>query len=142
MTTTPHPIIDIGAEVAQGIYANATFEAQEVQPLFVLHRDTVKSYFHEKRTQFDEQGKLLGYLGVEITLVATLLTATFNDQYGMKGTLIQAVFFVFSIIFGLLLVASLVNWRKHKETLTVENMVDDLGKRGSIIKPALKTESN
>lgn len=138
MRTSEKPSIDVGVEVAQGIYANAKFETREVQPIYLLHRDTVRTFLHEKISVFSQQGRLLGLAGVEVSLVAALFTATFNDWHGIHGSLIEACFFVCSVIFGIWCIVELVRWLKVRSSLNVDALTNDLGKRGSVIQPDTK----
>ncbi|HEU0188414.1 MAG TPA: hypothetical protein VFQ97_00285, partial [Gallionella sp.] len=77
--------IDIGAQFASGIYSNAKLVTNEVQPYFILHKDTIKTFLHEKIELLASQGKLLGLIGIEVSLIASLVTATFNDWHGIKS---------------------------------------------------------
>lgn len=135
MTRTEKPTIDIGAEVAKGMYADAKFEHQEIQPIYILHRDTIRTFLHEKLSLFEQQGKLLGLAGIEVSLVASLVTATFNDWKGIKGGLIEASFLVFSLICGFYLIRELIRWLKYRDSLSVDNLSNELGRRGSVIQP-------
>lgn len=127
--------IDIGTAVANGIYANVTFEHQEVQPIYVIHRDTVKAFFHETKHRLSQEGKLLGILGIELSLIVSLVTATFNPWLGLKGEVIEASFFVLSVIFGVFLILETVSWLANGGKVKIDALTDELGKRGSIIRP-------
>lgn len=136
MIKSEKPTIDIGAEVAKGMYSDVKFEHKEVQPIYVLHRDTVRTFLHEKLSLFEQQGKLLGLLGIEVSLVASLVTATFNDWKGIKGSLIEASFFVFSLICGYYSIRELIRWFNYRDSLTVDSLSNELGERGSVIQPS------
>lgn len=135
MIRTDKTAIDIGAEVAKGIYSDVKFEQKEVQPIYVLHRDTIRTFLHEKMALFEQQGKLLGLLGIEVSLVASLLTATFNDWKGIKGSVIEASFIVFSILCGYYIIRESIRWLKYRKELSVDSLSNDLGGRGSVIQP-------
>lgn len=136
MTRNEKPTIDIGAEVAKGIYSNAKFEHREIQPIYVLHRDTIRTFLHEKLGLFQQQGKLLGLLGIEVSLIASLVTATFNDWKGINGNIIEASFLVFSLICGYCTVSETVQWLRYRDALNVDTLSNELGSRGSVIQPS------
>jgi hypothetical protein len=134
MTKNERPLIDVAA-LTQGLYANAKFELGEVQPIHVLHRDTIRTFLHEKLSAFGKQGRLLGIFGIEISVVATLVTATFNEWHGISGAYIGATFFVCSVIFGVWCAVDFVVWCAGKTALDVDSLTDDLGARGVTIQP-------
>lgn len=127
---------DIGLEVTRGIYANVTFEHHEVQPIYILHRDTIRTFLHEKLGLFEERGKLLGLLGIEVSLVASLVTATFNDWRGISGSLIEASFFVATLVCGYYTLRSVHKWLRYRKAIGVDSLAEELGARGSVIKPS------
>jgi hypothetical protein len=127
--------IDIAVEISKAIYSNVKFEHRGVQPIYVLHRDTVQTFLHEKLGLFEQQGKLLGLWGIEVSLIASLVTATFNDWLGIKGAVIEASFWVVSIICGYHIVRESIRWRKYRDTLSVDALSNELGGRGSVIQP-------
>lgn len=127
--------IDIGTAVAKGMYSNVTFEHQEVQPIYVIHRDTVKAFFHETKHRLSQEGRILGILGIELSLLASLLTATFNDWHGVRAPLIEASFLVLSVLFGGYLVLDLIRWLHSGGKVRVDALTEELGKRGSVIRP-------
>jgi hypothetical protein len=135
VTNSKKPTIDIGAEVAKGIYSNAKLEHREVQPIYLLHRDTIRTFLHEKVGLFEQKGKLLGLLGIEVSLIASLVTATFNDWKGIKGNVIEASFLVFSLLCGFYTVRESIRWLKYRNTLSVDALSHELGGRGSVIQP-------
>jgi len=130
------PNIDIGVEVAKGIYSDVRFEHREVQPIYVLHRDTVRTFLHEKLGLFGQQGHFLGLFGIEVSLIASLVTATFNDWKGIKGSVIEASFLVSSVICGCYTAREFFRWIKYRETLKVDLLSNELGGRGSVIQPS------
>ena len=129
------PIINIGAEFARSIYSDVKFEHREVQPIFVLHRDTIRTFLHEKLSLFQQQGKFLGLLGIEVSLIVSLVTATFNDWKGIKGSVIEASFFVFSIRCGYYTLRESIRWFGNRNSLSVDSLSNELGGRGSVIRP-------
>ena len=135
MIKNEKPTINIGETITKSIYSNVKFEHLEVQPIYVLHRDTIQTFLHEKLGLFEQQGKLLGLLGIEVSLIASLVTATFNDWKGIKGNVIEASFLVFSLICGYSIVRESIRWLKYRVTLNVDKLSTELGGRGSVIQP-------
>jgi hypothetical protein len=133
--------IDIGMEYLKGIYTNTDIETKEAQPIFILQRDTVRTFLHEKIEDLGLSARVLGYIGIEITLLAALVTTTFNDWLGLKGNVIEGVFIAFFVIIGILVVKDGVVLFKNKDKLTVDELTQDLGIRGSIIRPCNKQSS-
>ena len=133
--------IDIGMEFLKNIYTNTDIETKEAQPIFMIHRDTVKSFLHEKIAYFGIYNRVVGYIGIEISLVISLLTASFTDTLGIKGTLIQGIFVVFALIFGCLAVKDGLYLIKNRKKITVDELTNELGSRGSIIKPSEKCDN-
>ena len=133
MTKNEKPPIDLGTEFAKNIYSNAKFIANDVQPYFVLHKDTVCSFLHEKRDVLSSEGKLLGLLGIEASLIAALLTATFNDWHGIKGDTIEASFFISTLVFGYFVVREFIVWVSSVRTRSIDALTTELGKRGAVI---------
>ena len=136
MTRNDRPNVDIGAAVTKGIYANVTFEHKEVQPIYVLHRDTVRTFLHEKLAKFEQKGKLLGLIGIELSLLASLVTATFNDWKGLKGSVIEGAFIVFSVVGAYYCFIEAIRWYRDKSNLSVDALASELGSRGSVIQPS------
>lgn len=134
--------IDIGAEVAKGMYSDVTFERHEVQPIYVLHRDTIRTFLHEKLSLFEQKGKLLGLLGIEVSLVAAQVTATFNDWLGIKGTFIASTFFVLTLVCGFFTLKEAAAWWNQRGSLGVDQLSDELGNRGSVIRPNAHSEGS
>jgi hypothetical protein len=135
MATNEQSVIDVGAEVANSIYANSRFEHYGVQPIYVLHRDTIRTFLHEKIGAFERKGRILGLAGIEVSLVASLVTATFNDWRGIKGAYIEATFTVLVLVCALYLVRDVWAWLMERASLQVDVLAEDLGHRGSVIKP-------
>lgn len=127
--------LTVADDVVRRLYSNCDLAVQESQPLLVLHRDTVRSFLHEKLSILVSESRLLAYLGIEASLVSALATATFNDWWIFKGPLIQGTFAAFSIILGLLLLRELYRWWTEARSVTPASLTDDLSLRGALIHP-------
>ncbi len=125
--------IDLGMEFLKSIYMGTGVDTKEAQPIYILPRDTVRTFLHEKIGLFGIQSRVLGLAGVEITLLASLATASFTDFLGIKGNVIKGTFIAFSVIFGVLLIKDLIKWWRCKDEMDVDALAENLGSRGSII---------
>lgn len=132
--------IDIGMEYLKGIYTNTDIETKEAQPIYILQRDTVRTFLHEKIEAFGLAARVLGYVGIEITLVASLVTASFNDWMGIKGHVIEGTFVAFAFVIAILILKDGACWIKNRVSLSVDALAEDLGGRGSVIKPSGKQQ--
>lgn len=142
MAKNEKPLIDVGAAVANGIYSDVKIVHNQVQPFFILHKDSIRNFFHEKYRIFEMQGRLLGLVGITLSLIASLLTATFNDWHGIKGSLIEACFVVSTVISTLFTLKDFSDWWKNKGNMSVDQLSDELGRRGSVIQPENKNGSH
>jgi len=126
---------DVGAAMAANLYGKAKFDAGEVPPYFMLHKDTIRTFLHEKMELLGAEGRLLGLWGIELALVAALLTSTFKDFGGLKGDTIGGVFIVFSIITGWMILRDTISWWRTRSKCSVDHLADELGRRGAAIRP-------
>lgn len=127
------PTFNIGAEFAQSLYADAKLVTNEVQPYYLLHKDTIRNFLHEKIEILNNRGQVIAYGGIEVSIVATIFTATFNDWHGIKGSIIEGSFFLSSFIFGLLTIIAGFRWISTLKGSSVNALTDELGQRGVII---------
>jgi hypothetical protein len=125
--------INIGAEFAQSLYADAKLVTNEIQPYFLLHKDTVRTFLHEKIDVLSNRCQFLGFIGIEISVLAALFTANFQDWHGFKGSTIEATFFISSVIFGGLAIFTGIKWLLSIKGSSVNALTDELGKRGVVI---------
>ena len=141
MTDNNSQGIDIGFEYIKELYTNTDIETKEAQPIFVVHRDTVRSFFHEKIELLGVKYRLLAYAGIEASLLAALGTASFQGWRWIGGDLIQGLFVAFAIIIGLLVLKDGYAWWCETRGISVNDLADELGERGSVIRPATKPNS-
>jgi len=134
MAKPEKPGIDIGMEYLKNLYTNTNIETKEAQPIYILYRDTIRTFLHETIQTLGLQGRLLGLIGIEITIVASLVTATFTDWHNIKGSLIQGTFIAFAIIFGVWIIKDFILWLMTWKKCNVDSLVDELAVRGSVIK--------
>ena len=142
MAKNDKPGIDIGMEYLRNIYTNTNIETKEAQPIYILYRDTIRTFLHETIQTMGLQGRLLGLIGIELTIVASLVTATFTDWQGIKGSLIQGTFLALAIILGIWIVKDIVLWLITRKKCNVNDLVDELASRGSVIKANAEKDTN
>jgi hypothetical protein len=142
MAKNDKPGIDIGMEYLRNIYTNTNIETKEAQPIYILYRDTIRTFLHETIQTMGLQGRLLGLLGIELTIIASLVTATFTDWQGIKGSLIQGTFLALAIILGMWIVKDVVFWLITRKKCNVNDLVDELASRGSVIKANAEKDTN
>ena len=138
MTNDRKPRIDIGMEFIKDLYTGTNLETKDAQPFYILQRDTIRTFLHEKIGEFGISARLLGYLGVEVSIVIALATATFDDFYIFKAHHVQGTFCSFAFIFGFLILKDFKFWYSNKDNMTVDKLAENLGQRGTILKPSSK----
>lgn len=57
-------------------------------------------------------GTVLSFFGTFLTCLTTLLTATFNDIWGIEGSsaILSAVFFILAVFFGIITLIWFIKW--------------------------------
>lgn len=140
MTSPTDNTPNIGLDYLTNIYQNTTIETKDPQPIYILHRDTIRTFLHEKVNLLGIEARTLGLLGVEVSLIAALATATFHDFWFLKANVICAAFFLAFLGIGGLLARSSVAWWRTREDRSVDALTDQLGYRGSEIKPKSPTD--
>lgn len=133
----------IALDFVNGLYSNTEIETKDPQPLFILHRDTIRTFLHEKRLSFGLEARVLGWFGIGITLIITLCTANFKDLFCggdgthplLPGDTLQGIFFTFTLIIMAMFLFDGFRWLSAYEHLSVDYLTEDLGKRGSAIRP-------
>lgn len=133
--TPPDAKPNIGMDYLTDIYRETTVETKDPQPIYILHRDTIRTFLHEKIAMLGVEGKLLGLLGVEATVLATLATATFHEMWHVPGDVVCAAFLLVALWAGVYIALNTVRWWKTKVYSSVDALTDELGARGSLIKP-------
>jgi len=125
--------VNIGLEYVKGLNKEASIETEDPQPIYILPRDTIKAFLHETAALLTVPGRLLGLLGVEVTLVASLLTATFRDFFWIKGDTLKGFFIAAAVLVAALVAADLVRIVKNWGAYSVDALTKNLGSRGSRI---------
>ena len=133
---------NIGLEFIKNLYTDTTLETKEPQPFYILQRDTIRTFLHEKIDLLRIQAKFIGLIGIELTLIISLLTTTFKDIWKINANIIQGLFIAFALIIVVYLAKSFTKWLGVYKTLNVDWLSKDLGERGTIIKSAKKKEDN
>ena len=126
---------NIGLDYVTNIYSDAEIETENPQPLYILHKDTIKSFLSEKMDELNKTGLLWGYIGIELTIAITLLTTDVKGIWLISGQLIKGTLVAFSGIVGFLIVKNIEHIKNPKNEVKMESLVCELGKRGTIVKP-------
>ena len=141
MSAPDLPPPNIGIAFVKELYTDCKLETNEPQSIYLLYRDTIKTFLHEKVSLLALDAKIFGLIGIEISILVSLLTAKFEDFWIIKGNLIFGTFFAFLIILGVFIAIDAKNWWKARKALSVDALTDDLGARGSIIKSSTKAKA-
>lgn len=128
----------IGLDYLTDIYTDSEIETENPQPLYILYKDTIKTFLYEKLDDLKKGGLVWGYIGAEITIIATLLTTEPSGVWIISGKTIKGVFLALALLLGFLIWLSRnhISWPKSEATM--EDLVCELGRRGTIIKPSKK----
>jgi hypothetical protein len=124
------------------LYTDVELITEDPQPIYILYRDTIKSFIQEKIDILGIQAKAFGLLGIEVTIITTLLTAKFEDFGLIKANIFQGTFIAFSIILGFYIIVSIKDWWKNRKLISIDYMINELGRRGSMLDPKKKSEIN
>ncbi len=124
--SSPNQIV---STITNQMYANTKFEHNETQPIYLLHRDTIRSFFHEKINLFGLAGKLSTSFGLFLSCGTTLLTSTFHETKWVKADLIENIFTI--LTFGALIfsIYQSIKYLTTRNELTVNALTEDLSKR-------------
>ena len=140
--SSPPTGTNIGTEVVQELYAVSELQTAKPQPIYLLHRDTISTFIHEKMALFGLDARILGVGGIELSLVAALCTAEFQDRWILKAALIQALFITFAVVLAAFLLRDVNRWLQCRKELNVDSLTTDLGSRGSAIEPKIVPASH
>ena len=116
------------AQSGSAVTARVTWSGTGEQRVYYLTHDSIENFLHQKRRSLTSGGNLLGWLGVLVTIILTLNTATFSASLGMSAETVKGVF-----IFAAL--ASVVGalkeaWSWLTSNSSPEQLAEDLGRRG------------
>ena len=132
---------NFGVTFLNSLFNNAKLVTKQPQPIYILHRDTIKTFMHEHRRLLSLTDRLLSLIGVEISIVLTLLTASFFVVFGIPSDTVKGIFISFAIGIGAWLLITLFQYLKERKNLSIDKIVDDLGKQGTVIQPNAETNS-
>ena len=73
-------------------------------------------------------GTVLSFLGTFVSCLTTLLTATFNDIWGIAGTaaVLTAIFVILTVVFGILTFLWFVKWIYSIVKLNESSFINEL----------------
>lgn len=73
-------------------------------------------------------GTVLSFLGVFLSCLTTLITATFNDVFNIDGSayVLTAIFFILTILFGILTLVWFGKWIYARIKLNEKSFIEEL----------------
>lgn len=123
--------VNIAYDYVTNLYRNTTVVTDDPQPLFVLPRDTIRTFLHEKMSLFGIQSKLAGLVGVAVAIgVALATTEKWRGLWLIDGSVVQAAFILCFLGVALVTLITANRWRRERQNLNVDSLTDDLGSRG------------
>lgn len=125
----------IGIDYLSSLYNEAELVTEKPQPIYILQRDTVKAFLYEKKSTISIVDRFLALLGVEITIIVTLFTATFTSILGLGGENIKGIFICLSLILAVWLIVTIIKMVQVSSKMSIDAISDELGKLGTIIQP-------
>lgn len=129
------PGLTVADDVVRQLYADCDLVVHDSQPVFLLQRDTIKSFLHEKAGVIAAEARFLAYLSIELSLIAALVTATFQDFWKIKAQTIEGTFVAFTFIIGILMIRDGTAWVRSRKKATPDALTEELGSRGARITP-------
>ena len=126
---------NIGLEYYKNLYKNTKVKTRDPQPIYILARDTIRTFLHEKKDLLGLRARVLGLIGIEITLISALATAQFSSFWKLGSHIVLGLFTAFTLIVGLCILASVLTWIRHFSDTNIDSLADDLGSRGTEICP-------
>lgn len=87
---------------------------KENQNIIKTSEDRLKLTLKEYAEIKNASAKLWTYIGILLSLVTTILTATFNSILGLSSEIIKALFIFFSILFFVLIIKESIKLIKSK----------------------------
>ena len=125
----------IGTDVISSLYTSPKLFVLDAHPHFILHRDTLRAFLFEKQGLFGLRERVIGWIGIEISLITTLIISTFHDWRGIPAAVLQAVFIVVAGIIAILFTVDCFKLIRYRGDLSIDTLSDELGTRGAVLKP-------
>ncbi len=132
---------DIGIEFVKKLYTDCKLETNAPQPIYLLYKDTIKTFLHEKIALLALDAKIIGLIGIEVSILAALFTAKFEKVWIIEGPVIHGTFLAFFFVLAYFLARDVKRWLQNWRKLSVDSLTDELGGRGSMIKGGGRSEA-
>ena len=126
MSATPNQII---SGITSQLSEKVKFEVNLIQPQYLLHRDTIKSFFYEKKERLESSSKALAYFGIFLSTSISLVTSTFNDFWIFKANFLQLIFLITALISFGFFCRYIFLFFRYRKALEVDSLTDELAKR-------------
>jgi hypothetical protein len=126
----PNPNLT-ASQINSELNESIKFEVNSIQPQYFLHRDTIKSFFYEKRSLLESGEKTFAYFGVALSTFTSLASSTFNDFWIFKAKHLELGFEISCFISFLLFLKHGYSYWTHKSELSVDALTNELAKRST-----------
>ena len=130
---------NIGTDFLHNLYSEVSLETKDPQPYYIVHKDTFKTFLYEHKDSLNYGDKALGFLGIEVSIIVSLLTCSFNDVIGkeskiiVEGNTIQGFFLCSALVIGGFLLYYGIKWLCNIKKSSINYMCDELEKKSSLL---------
>lgn len=119
---------NVPGEFLATINSHVTIEGDGHQKYYLLNHDSILSVIQCNYDGIKSGSDALAFIGIFITITLTLVTAKFEDSFGISKDTIKAIFIVSLLIFGFLFFKSAYNF--FRKGISAEKLADEIGKKG------------
>lgn len=125
----------LGTDVIKSIYTNSENTEKNPQPLYIVHKDTMKSFLYENKNALSIVDRLLTVGVTFITIIITYFTSNFKDTkvFGLDGSQVKGVFLCLSIGFGVYLIYLIYTLFNTWNRRNVDGLCEILEKRVTVL---------
>lgn len=133
------PKSNIGTDFLHNLYSEVSLETKDPQPYYIVHKDTFKTFLYEHKESLNYGDKTLGFLGIEVSIIVSLLTCSFNDVVGkeskiiVEGNTIQGFFLCSALVIGVFLLYYGIKWLFNIKKSSINYMCSELEKKSSLL---------
>lgn len=133
------PESNIGTDFLHNLYSEVSLETKDPQPYYIVHKDTFKTFLYEHKESLNYGDKALVFLGIEVSIIVSLLTCSFNDVVGkeskiiVEGNTIQGFFLCSALVIGIFLLYYGIKWLFNIKKSSINYMCSELEKKSSLL---------
>ena len=121
----------LGTDVIKSIYTNSENTEKNPQPLYIVHKDTMKSFLYENKNALSIVDRLLTVGVTFITIIITYFKDT--NVFGLDGSQVKGVFLCLSIGFGVYLIYLIYTLFNTWNRRNVDGLCEILEKRVTVL---------